>query len=156
MPIVPASKVSVPLTVVMRTRSRVPERVTLPPPIKPAGASEKPPLFEDTHMPPLTFVKIMWPYRIFAAEMPANGKPVVEFTAPVVLVAAEKEAPARYPVVKIEPAPICTWGLLVPFVLKPLNIMVIRLTQLGMPVKSMLVPDVEGVTFPLAMLVDKP
>ncbi len=30
---VPASKVSVPLTVVMRTRSRVAERVLLPPPI---------------------------------------------------------------------------------------------------------------------------
>ena len=36
----------------------------------------------------------------------------------------------------------------VPFVLTPLNITVIRLTQLGMLVKSMLVPDVEATAVP--------
>lgn len=35
-----------------------------------------------------------------------------------------------------------------PFVLTPLNITVIRLTHDGMPVKSMLVPDVEATAVP--------
>ena len=46
------------------------------------------------------------------------------------------------------PAPNCNRTILVPLVLTPLNITVIRFTQLGMPVKSMLVPDVEATAVP--------
>lgn len=44
----------------------------------------------------------------------------------------------------------------VPFVETPLNITVIRLTQDGMPVKSMLVPEVEATAVPETMLELRP
>lgn len=55
----------------------------------------------------------------------------------------------KYPVVSTPPlSPNRTIMLLVPFVLTPLNITVIRLTQEGMPVKSIEVPDVEATAVP--------
>ena len=57
-----------------------------------------------------------------------------------------------YPVVSTEPDPILSVGELVPFVLTPLNITVTRFTQDGIPVKSMLVPEVDATAVPLLMM----
>ena len=58
-----------------------------------------------------------------------------------------------YPVVlNPELVPTLTRRKLEPFVLTPLNITVTRFTQLGMPVKSMLVPLVDATAVPLTML----
>jgi hypothetical protein len=46
-----------------------------------------------------------------------------------------------YPVIATLPAPNLTNNWLDPFVLTPLNITVIRFTQLGIPVKSTAFPD---------------
>ena len=51
-------------------------------------------------------------------------------------------AAAEYPVISGVPlTPNLISGMLVPFVLTPLNITVIRFAQLGIPVKSTEVPD---------------
>jgi hypothetical protein len=57
----------------------------------------------------------------------------------------------KYPEVVTLPEPICNCGGLVPLVETPLNITVIRFTQDGMLVKSMLVPDVEASAVPEVM-----
>ena len=56
-----------------------------------------------------------------------------------------------YPDVVTLPEPTCTSKLLVPLVDTPDNITVIRFTQLGMLVKSMLVPDVLATAVPEVM-----
>tara|TARA_R110000822_G_scaffold307423_1_gene434477 strand:- start:492 stop:800 length:309 start_codon:yes stop_codon:yes gene_type:complete len=54
-----------------------------------------------------------------------------------------------YPLVSMPPeSPVCKITSEVPFVLTSLNITVIRFTQEGMLVKSMLVPDVDGTRVP--------
>ena len=55
----------------------------------------------------------------------------------------------------MEPAPICTCGTLVPLVLTPLNITVIRFAVAGIPVKSILVPDVEATAVPEVIVPDQ-
>ena len=57
----------------------------------------------------------------------------------------------EYPVAVIEPEPILNSITLVPFVLTPLSMMVIRFTQDGMLVKSMLVPLVDATAVPLTI-----
>ena len=52
--------------------------------------------------------------------------------------------------------PICICITLEPLVETPLNITVTRFTQLGMLVKSMLVPEVEATTVPETMLELRP
>ena len=49
-----------------------------------------------------------------------------------------------YPDVKTEPEPICICGEFVPLVLTPVSVTVILLIQLGNPVKSIEVPDVDA------------
>ena len=105
----PASNVSVPLTVVMRTRSRVPERALLPPHVL------KPPLLAGTvvwpKVPDATqaFVeefcknKLVVPETIPAAKLSAvTRKPVVALTFTLFAV-YEAES---YPVVATLPEPI--------------------------------------------------
>ena len=96
----PASKVSVPLTVVMRTRSRVPERAFVPALTAPVPEFASDPA--AVHVFPEMFVNTTAPCRVSAAEAPLKlMKPVVEpaLAVPVRLA-------ATYPEVSIEPAPI--------------------------------------------------
>ena len=78
----PASNVSVPLTVVMRTRSRVPERVTDPPPLQIAPASENAPPTVATQVFPDIFVITQVPCLTFAEVIPDIGNPVLEVLPP--------------------------------------------------------------------------
>ena len=76
----PASKVSVPLTVVMRMRSKVPERVFEP--VANVLVPELPPSIadEDTHKPVALFsnASVAIPRYVYAAfPSPINNKPVV-------------------------------------------------------------------------------
>jgi hypothetical protein len=65
--------------------------------------------------------------------------PVVYAAVIVALVLMDAEP--KYPDVVTEPLPICKRMTDAPFVLTPLSITVIFLAQLGIPVKSMLVPE---------------
>ena len=79
---VPASKVSVPLTVVMRTRSRVPESVFAPPPIEliPATLPEKIELNVNNPVALFNNVKYAIPSNKYVAPPPAViNNPVVLF-----------------------------------------------------------------------------
>ena len=147
----PASNVSVggDPTVVIRTRSSVPESAIEPEDILTAEVSERAIVADSTQVFPVIKVKTIFPYRIAEADAVSSKKNPAELTAPVtpdpftVWFAAPK-----YPVVVNVVDPSCTNILDVPLVLTPLNITVIRFTQLGMPVKSMLVPDVEATAVP--------
>jgi hypothetical protein len=78
--IVPASKVSVPLTVVMRTRSRVPDKVTEPPPIKAVPVSLRPKTALLAQVLEVTFTTVAIPCLVTAAADVLSVKsPVVEF-----------------------------------------------------------------------------
>ena len=130
---------SVPFTVVMRTRSRVPPRVMFPddvPVIEPAVPKLVELAIVQRLLPSVQIV-ITPPIASAADAETESNKPAVEFTPVKVFDALAAEP---YPDVEIEPDPICTILILVPFVLTPLNITVILLTQLGMLVKSLYVP----------------
>jgi hypothetical protein len=140
--IVPASKVSVPLTVVMRTRSRTPDSDLEPPTVNPAVPPVSPKTAEQTQLFEFMFVSTKEP-KMTAAALPERiVKPVVYAVAPgdaFTVVPMHK-----YPVALTEPSPIWSIGDEVPFVLTPLSITVIRFTHDGIPVKSTLV--LEAVT----------
>ena len=150
----PASKVSVPLTVVMRTRSSVPPKEEIAPP-KPL---EKPSLVlfktpEVTHeFDDIVHIGIT-PVKTDAATPTAfKINPAVLDVSPVLL-----PAPLTYPVTTTPPeVPSCIKKGLVALPLTPLNITVIRFTQDGIPVKSMLVPDVLATAVPLTKEVALP
>ena len=143
----PASKVSVPPTVVRRMRSRVPPKVVLvPPPAFMVALLVVPLVVEKTQLFEEIFVKTACP-EVASAAVPtraSNRNPVDGDTLFVLLL----HVCPVYPDVKAEPDPICSCGGLVPFVLTPFNITVIRFTQLGIPVKSMLVPLVVATAVP--------
>jgi len=127
----------------------VPPRVVLvPPPTFPVFNIVTPLDVEKHQMFPEMGVKTACPQNIYVATFtPANKNP---FECAVLLVLPVHVQPL-YPVVKAEPDPICTIGILVPFVLTPLNITVILFTQLGIPVKSIEVPDVLATAVPLVI-----
>ena len=153
----PAANVSVPFTVVMRTRSRVPERVTEPPPNPPALPAEivgPPPIEPDPdHAFAVMFTIVNRPPNVLAASIPpVIGIPDI-VVIPAIADVAKYIPPPVYPEVAIALV-VPSWAIsaLVPLVRTPLNITVTRFTQLGMPVKSMLVPLVLGTKVPLLMM----
>ena len=105
---VPASNVSVPVTVVRRTRSRVPDKETAPElndPLTP-DVSIKLPL--DTHVFPVMFVMVTIPLYIYDATFA-----LITTNPAVLVVPAELDADACtarvelvYPVFVTEPDPI--------------------------------------------------
>ena len=77
--------------------------------------------------------------------------PVVKFATEFPLVLLPPPAEAEYPEVVGLPEPICTIGIEELFTLVPLKQTVILLTQLGIPVKSIEVPDVLATAVPLVI-----
>ena len=135
-----------PLTVVMRTRSRVPERALEPPTVYMVVVPVSPKFPEQTQEFEPISVSTNVPSNAAVAFPDLIVKPVVYTLTPgVALMVLPVHA---YPDVSTEPAPIWIIGGLVPLVLTPLNITVIRLTQDGILVKSMLVPDVDATAVP--------
>ena len=148
----PASNVSVPLTVVMRTRSRMPERVLDPPPRDNAILPGEPKLYVAVQMFEPRNVKTIVPDKLLLALLRLETKPDV-YDAPTTEAAAINPAKQTYPVVSMPPAlPSCTCGREVPPVLTPLNITVTRFAQLGILVKSIAVPLVDATAVPLLMM----
>jgi hypothetical protein len=82
---------------------------------------------------------------IFTLNPAVELRPAVEFDAPAIV------EPEAYPEDVTLPEPICIRIFDAPFKLTPLNITVIRFTQLGMLVKSIEVPDVDATAVPEAM-----
>jgi hypothetical protein len=72
----PASKVSVPFTVVMRMRSKVPERATDPPPTFVQRLPGLPTLTSPTQVLLVMFVTLMAPDKVFAALFAWTANPV--------------------------------------------------------------------------------
>jgi len=146
----PASKVSTPVVVVMRTLSSV-EILPSPPP-KTINVVVLFAVCEETHVEPLKFTSVIIPECAAAAVLLKNTKPAV-LLAPDELEALLKWFEVEtYPVLIIPPLlPPCIKSGFVPLVLTPANITVIRLTQLGMLVKSMLVPLVDATAVPEVM-----
>jgi len=124
----PASKVSVPLTVVMRTRSRVPDVVFDPLPQDIAVVSDLFVIVEyDQIFEPNVEIKAIPCLTDVPAQDCSKENPVVMLAAlPAVC------APLKYPVVSGEPLPICICTGDVPDVLTPTNITVMRFTHDGM------------------------
>ena len=81
-------------------------------------------------------VKTIIPDVMPAALAARKQKPAVEFTPPVAFAWFVPLDVETYPEVVNEPEPICTKKLDVPLKLTPRNIIVMRFTQDGMPVKS--------------------
>ena len=88
-------------------------------------------------------VNTICPEKAEAAAPTAITKPAVLERPPVVLDCVMVFPVDVYPDESTDPAPTCIRGCDDPLRETPLNITVIRLIQLGIPVKSMLVPDVE-------------
>jgi hypothetical protein len=144
----PASKVSVPVLVVILNLSRIPDVVLLPfdqvvfmfefPPTIPLAIQVLEPIN----------VKTSVPLDSCAAFLTLTPKAVVKFAPPRFTPSLLPDVP-KYPVVSTEPEPICMYiSAVLELVLTPLNITVIRFTHDGMPVKSMLVPDVLATAVP--------
>lgn len=76
--IVPASKVSVPLTVVMRTWVKVSDRVLLPPLVPACVEPVIPYALDNTQVLPETSVKTAWPNTALAAVATVRTYPDVE------------------------------------------------------------------------------
>ena len=145
----PASKVSVPLTVVMRTWVSVSDRVFDPATTYvPVPAWYVDPEAEKTFDP--SRLNVIAPWNVFAAVKPvAKTIPAVDVTKLPTALFPMALLPEMYPVVSMPPeSPIWAKKALAPFVLTPLNITVIRFTQDGMLVKSIDVPDVEATAVP--------
>jgi hypothetical protein len=90
-------------------------------------------------------------YELTFTPVGTIAKPLEMFEVDVKLVFVITPTDALYPLVKTELEPICTMIDEVLFVETPLNSTVIRFTQLGMLVKSMLVPLVEATAVPLTI-----
>ena len=93
----------------------------------------------------------MVPSKFREAPVILTKKPAVEAAVLGVPLLAHSEPADAYPVVVTEPAPSWIKMSEVPFVLTPLNITVMRLTQDGMLVKSMAVPEVDATDVPEVM-----
>jgi hypothetical protein len=141
--IVPASKMSVPEKVVYRmvvngsANSMPPDTIHIV-----SVVSSRAKLPDQPHLLFATFVKVADPYvNIVAAELHMNNPVVLELTA-LVQAAVGKTNILKYPEDKIPFAapPTLIIALEVPFVESPYTLTVILLTQLGIPVKSTLVP----------------
>tara|TARA_R110002126_G_scaffold28902_5_gene96020 strand:- start:1879 stop:2349 length:471 start_codon:yes stop_codon:yes gene_type:complete len=84
-----------------------------------------------------------------ALVAPSVRMPVEKLDTDVAVAFAICAVAPIYPLVSMPPeSPVCKITSEVPFVLTSLNITVIRFTQEGMLVKSMLVPDVDGTRVP--------
>jgi hypothetical protein len=145
----PASKVSVPFTVVMRTRSRVALRTIFPAIVIAAPRVVRLP--EQIHVLALIKVKTIVPEYESAAELAYAKRKPVALDAPLVVLFVVLIRPeiAVYPEVTMPPdVPNLVSIMLVPLVETPLNITVIRFTPAGIDVKSMLVPDVLATAVP--------
>ena len=138
----PASNASVPLTVVMRTRSRVPERAIVPAVDINAAPSDLARVPAATQVFPVTILITTVPWTTAAADPVLTPKPVENNVA---VNAGPSVDDPKYPLVVKLVEPIWIKRLFVPFVLTPLKITVTRFTQDGMPVKSsdVLVADLE-------------
>ncbi len=141
----PASKVSVPLTVVIRTAVSAAPRA-----IEPAELIKiLAPLLVMATLPdatqvfPVTFEMTIAPESTSTAAILYKPNPVVTFNED----SPEEKilVPLRYPVVVYVVEPVPNWICLmdVPDVLTPLSITVMRFTSAEMPVKSITVPLVE-------------
>jgi len=146
----PASNVSVPFCVVTRTIFKTPPRVLTPDNENayPSKGSHKFP--EQVQIFPFKFVKTTEPEYVSDAVLTcAVTNPVVEVSALATLAVALPPTIALYPVASATPpVPSLISIMLEPFVLTTFNIIVIFFTQDGIPVKSMLVPDVDATAVP--------
>ena len=103
----PASNVSVPFTVVTRTRSRVPERVTEPPQFHVAAWSERPPVPAFTHTLDPVVLIIAEPCKtLLALVAPVTRNPADEFALCVAEALGKFDADDKYPETLKLPAPI--------------------------------------------------
>jgi hypothetical protein len=147
----PRSNVSVPFTVVIRTLSNVadsdlePETRYIsslafdPSPTTPEAAHEKVVEFSS--------IRVTLPESWSAAKLDLSLKPVLEVSVETVLLS--NAATDAYEVVSTPPeSPSCISFAEVPFVETPLNETTICFVPAGIPVKSMLVPDVEATGVP--------
>jgi len=143
---VPASKVSVPLTVVIRTPVNAAPRVMLPPEILPAFEVIVPATEVVSQVFPVTKQQVAAMLKL----VPAPTTALSMFPAVDVAPLAPADALLPYPEVTIVEAPVIIWSkkLLVPLVLTLLIITVIRFTHAGKAVKSMLVPLVDATAVP--------
>ncbi len=102
---VPASKVSVPPTVVMRTRSRVPERANVPPETRVDVADVEPLNAPDaTHVFPVIKVKIKEPLTAIVAEFARIPNPAVKAVEDTTV--SKSELVPTYPEDVKDPEPI--------------------------------------------------
>lgn len=106
----PRSKASVPLTVVMRTRSNAPDNVLPPEDTIPTVVSPR--LIDPTDaqilLEAFNKVRVTDPYQVAAAAFAEDSKsPVVELPVPNIIDAFAPKAFETYPVVKKDPEPIC-------------------------------------------------
>ena len=116
---VPASNVSVPLAVVMRTLSRVAAVVLFPDVNDVRAWSVCPIIPVATHKFELIFNITRLPERVLAADAPSlKSKPLVK-EALVTEVTAEPKVDPAYPEVSTDPPPIWIRKLEVPFVDTP-------------------------------------
>jgi hypothetical protein len=142
--IVPASKVSVPLTVVTLTAVNAETVLTFPAQYLTLLLTVLPNILVIVQALPVIFVIVAIPLKPSAAKTEDETiNPVVK----AVLVPPCVVAEPKYPLVTyvgVAPYPNWTSKLLVPLVLIPENITVTRFTYDGMLVKSMLVPDVDA------------
>jgi hypothetical protein len=103
--IVPASNVSVPFTVVMRSLSSAPLRETDPPIINVPAKSDLPATDEAVHKLPEIFVITILPKAVTAALPPEKINPEVRFPVVIILEPIDAYDPI-YPVLVKEPDPI--------------------------------------------------
>lgn len=149
----PASKVSVPLTVVRRIRSSDPVNDLSPPTTDTFAFEANPRTPEKVQIFDPIAVKTTLPESKRVPDHPVLNKRIPAPRAlPTVAVPLEtKQLAPTYPLVSTLPAPICNCGKDVPLVLTPRTITVTRFTHDGMLVKSILVPLVDATAVPEVM-----
>ena len=146
----PASKVSVPFTLVILTAVSTAPRDTSPPPCT-HDVVEILPAWLCTQTFPEILNIVIEPENICDGVSSHTINPAVELpTVPPFDVDIYPDVVY----VGVPPVPSCTNRLDVPLHETPLNITVIRLTQLGIDVKLMLVPDVLATAVPLVSTLD--
>lgn len=144
-----------PPTVVIRTRSSVDDNDLPPPPtfrvVLPAVI-----VLVYVHVLVATSIKLIITCPEYALAATDEFVPKPDVNAVPLDVPATEITVEMYPVVSTAPSPSCTIKSDVPFVLKPLYIIVIRLAHDGIPVKSTLavdavttVPDTMGANVPV-------
>ena len=153
--IVPRSKVSVPVVVVMTTRSRAPPSAG----DTPAAAKQTASVLVKLHIPVQVLlpskVKIAVPETMLLAASPAvRINPVVLFVALGTDPFGMYAATDVYPDALVEPLPICIKYCAVTLSDTPLNIMVTRFAQLGIELNVILVPLVDATAVPEVITLD--